>query len=738
MLQRTQSLNGWWDYRIGEGKWSRRQIPYSDRPVGFAVCKLNFAPDHAMEAGERAFLRFDGITYRGTVSFNGQTLGVMGPYSEYRYEITELLQENNELTVKIEDTPVTFGPAEGWENYSGIIRDVAIDYTPASYITDIFWQTDLSEDLQGAMVQVDVTADLREEGLRASITLTDRHGETVNGTSWPMEKETLTCRFPVVHPELWSPDNPYLYTLTTALYRGDECLYTDTRRVGFKKFEAVDKRFHLNGKPLFILGVCRHDLWGDSGHILTEAQMEEDMRMIKSTGANYVRLVHYPHHKRILDLADEIGLLVSEEPGLWWSNVSDPEIFEGSLEVLRRTVIRGRSHVSIAWWLSFNECIFTPEYLLAAAETCRALDMTHMVSGANCMDIPMTRKYFAECGFDFYTMHPYAPTPDRMLESIRELAGSREDTVEKPLMLTEWGGYHVYENPALMETFIREMIKCWQNPDDAPVLAGASIWYWAEMFEFTRAAPACYDGVLCEGMVDRFRKPKMGYYVFQKVYAELDKVPEPDHSMEIITPSLPDVEYTPIDLTGYGSDAAWDAMEEKAKADIDRFHFKKKRSQKYGPILLEEVRAIGSLPVELLTKPVAVNEGYAPCIAVGKACTELLLIGGTSMPKGWPIGGTYGETAGKLTIRYTDGDEEAHILRNGYEITTATALYGPSRINPTAANAQRVLYCIHDMDREQYVVNLLRIQPERKDTVESVTLTAENGYDLLLYGLNIG
>jgi len=133
-----------------------------------------------------------------------------------------------------------------------------------------------------------------------------------------------------------------------------------------------------------------------------------------------------------------------------------------------------------------------------------------------------------------------------------------------------------------------------------------------------------------------------------------------------------------------------------------------------------------------------VNEAYAPCIEIGKACTELLLIGVTSMPKGWPIGGTYGETAGTLTIRYADGTEEPHILRNGYEVTTATALYGPSRINPTAANAQRVLYCIHDMDREQYVVNLLRILPEKADEIASVTLTAENGYDLLLYGMNIG
>lgn len=61
---------------------------------------------------------------------------------------------------------------------------------------------------------------------------------------------------------------------------------------------------------------------GDSGHVVSCEQFGEDMKMIKSTGSNFVRLVHYPHCKATLDIADKLGLMVSEEPGLRWSDTS--------------------------------------------------------------------------------------------------------------------------------------------------------------------------------------------------------------------------------------------------------------------------------------------------------------------------------------------------------------------------------------------------------------------------------
>lgn len=153
--------------------------------------------------------------------------------------------------------------------------------------------------------------------------------------------EDFLLEWTVENPCLWSPDSPHLYTLEIQLLHGGQTLDVLRERVGFKELRKEGNRFLLNGEPYFLIGVCRHDTWGhDGGHTLTEEQMRRDMQMIKNTGANYVRLVHYPHNRRIVELADELGLLVSEEPGLWDSDLTDPAVTAAALEVLERTVRR--------------------------------------------------------------------------------------------------------------------------------------------------------------------------------------------------------------------------------------------------------------------------------------------------------------------------------------------------------------------------------------------------------------
>ena len=209
----------------------------------------------------------------------------------------------------------------------------------------------------------------------------------------------------------------------------------------------------------------------------------------------------------ILDIADEIGLMVSEEPGLWWSDTSDPEVCNGSLEVLRRTILRDRNHPSIMFWLSFNECKFTKEYLIESAKVCRANDHTRLVSGANCMTNEETLEYYNLCEFDFYTMHPYSQTIDRAKESARILN-------DKPLLFTEWGGHFVYDNPKLLAEFIAEMYKLYLNNSSDGALAGACFWEWSELNDYNRGMPACIDGMLYEGLVDANRNPNLIYQTF--------------------------------------------------------------------------------------------------------------------------------------------------------------------------------------------------------------------------------
>ncbi|MBQ8408904.1 MAG: hypothetical protein IJY39_08580 [Clostridia bacterium] len=754
MIRSKQLLNGWWDYRIADGKFTKKLIPYSDPPVGFAECKLDFDAlkfdANEDTAGKRAFLVFDGITYSAEVTLNGTLLGKMLPYCEYRYEITDLLKsENNRLSVIIRDTEIVFGAGEGWENYSGITRDVYIEYFSESFIENVFFHSEVSAKLTAAECVAEVKVNNPSDDLTLQLTLCDKGRKIAHFATLPVTGEMTKFAFTLSNPILWSPDCPTLYTLEVELIRGGEIadnhyhlkggndIDSYCHKVGFKRLETRGKRFYLNGSPFFLLGVCRHEIWGEKGHMLTDDEIRQDLTMIKNLGCNYCRLVHYPHRKKTLEIADEIGLFVSEEPGLWWSDMKDQQIVDASLEVLRRTVIRDRNHVSVAFWLAFNECIFTPEFIKESGRVCREYDPYRMVSGANCMSIEMTKQYFKECGFDFYTMHPYHTDPWRMTQSAKELT-------DMPLVFTEWGGHPVFNSPFHMKQFITEVVRLWQNDEDKEVVTGASFWCFSEMYEINRAAPACYDGLQCEGLVDRFRKPTLGYQVFRDEFAKLHVKQTVPYFLTVEKFLADKGNYTTIDLSAAvetdEQKSDFDAMMKTAAEPIPRFYFECRnvRHMAKGPVLPEDIRALGELPVLLTKKPVIIKENSNFDVEINASTDKIHLIGMTSMPKGYPIDGGFGEEMGEIVVSYADGSSDTVKLRNGYEITTACAWYGPSRINPVASEAPRAIKFINDMDREHFVANLYSLAVDNSKKIQKITLHVfGEGYNLLIYGVTV-
>ena len=737
MKRTKQILNGWWDYRIADGRYTKKQIPYSDPPVGFAECRTTF--DRSLDGiGKRAFLVLEGITYSAEVSFNGVTLGKMLPYCEYRYEVTELIKsENNVLSVIIRDTEIVFGAGEGWENYSGITRDVYIEYTNESRIENVFFHSEVNEKLTAAECVAEIKIDNPKDGLTLELTLCDKGRRIAHFATLPVTGEMTRFEWTLDNPILWSPDCPTLYDLEIELIRGGSDIDSYCHKVGFKRLETRGRYFYLNGNRFFLLGVCRHEIWGEKGHMLTDDEIRQDLTMIKNLGCNYCRLVHYPHRKKTLEIADEIGLFVSEEPGLWWSDMKDQTIVDASLEVLRRTVTRDRNHVSVAFWLAFNECIFTPEFIKESGRVCREVDPYRMVSGANCMSIEMTKQYFKECGFDFYTMHPYHTDPWQMTNCARQLT-------DMPLVFTEWGGHPVFNSPFHLKQFITEVVHLWQNDDGGETITGASFWCFAEMYEINRAKPACYDGLQCEGLVDRFRNPNVGYHTFRTEFAKLHTKQTIPYFLTVEKFLADKENYTTIDLSEMAEaeeqNEIFAEMMKKSAEPIPRFHFECRnvRHMAKGPVLPEKIRALGTLPVDLSNKPVVIVPEKDFELKIDAVTDKIHLIGMTGMPKGYPIDGVFGEKMGEIIVSYEDGTEAVTSLRNGYEITTACAWYGPSRINPVASEAPRAIKFINDMDREHFVANLYSLPTDSEKKIEKITLrVTEEGYNLLIYGITV-
>lgn len=709
---KTQSLNGIWCYRKGKGEWSTRKVPCSSLAVGHSEYRKTFVTEYS---SPKVFLKLDGITYRAEVFLNGHHLGTMLPYSEYTYDISNIISKNeNELLVELEDISPAFGPSVGWENFSGIIRPVTLIYTEESYIKDCFFHTKLTNNFKSAeyTLETDVNA---PAGCMLEVAL-KYCNKTVDTFCIPADQATVTRKLTDV--KLWSTDAPSLYTLEVGLSRDGSIIDDYSANVGFKEFKCDERRFYLNGKPLFLLGVCKHEMIGDSGHTPSVQAIEDDLLRIKNSGFNFVRLVHYPHCKQTLEIADRIGLLVCEEPGLWWSDTSNEEISAGSLEVLKRTVFRDRNHPSIAFWLCFNECRFTEEFLVRSAEVCHKLDPTRMVSGANCMSIEDTLKYYNICNFDFYTMHPYSDTFERSRESIEALVG-------KPLIFTEWGGFYLYDNPHLLTDFINEMYSYYINGSEKGALAGAFFWYWSEVHDFNRARPACLDGIMREALIDYNGKPTSMYEPFCKAWKEaISQKNEQEYYYRALLPS-PKKPFVCRNESGIDELLQTLRTREPSVKEIQR-----ERVFKYGPVLLND--EISDAP----SNPYVLTED-SPLVFEGNALTDTVtLIGAVSTGTGYPISGEYGEIAAELTITLNDGTSILFPLRNGIEITTAFTTLASSRIEPFALNAVPFAYFGHERNHENYIINQLKISLSKAKTIVKAEIkTIHKDYELLFWGV---
>lgn len=706
------SLNGEWQYRIGKGEFTQINVPFSRLAVGHFECLKSF---DLPQKSPKTFLKFYGITYFAEVYLNGELLGSMLPYCEYKFDITECVKEkDNTLLLSMEDTSPAFGPTAGWENYGGIIRDVELAFCEDTYIEDVFFSSTLKNGYKDAEFVVDTKSNNGKGTFKIELFY---KGEFVTAYTQSAEEKGLSKT--VENIKLWSPENPKLYDLKVSFILDEKTLDFYTCKVGFREFICSKHHFLLNGKPYFLKGVCKHEMFGDSGHCPTEDQMRFDMQMIKNSGCNFVRLVHYPHNKKVLELADEIGLMVSEEPGLWWSDTANPEVKNGSIEVLRRTVLRDRNHPSIVFWLCFNECRFTEEYLVESAKICREYDPTRLVSGANCMSDEDTLKYYNICGFDFYTMHPYSQTVERAKEAARNLN-------DKPLLFTEWGGHFVYDNPKLLCEFMSDMYALFENPSDAGALAGAIFWEWSELNDYNRGGAACVDGELREGLVDKFRNPNLIYPYFCK---ELKKMVQREETVDFWydAENLPEI----CNLLTENGDckklkAITDAITENDRSND--MLLRRRRLEK-GPVL-KGVKGF-------LDVPFVLEDGENLQLNCYIKTAEICLWGLVSLSKGYPLSGDYGQEIAELTVNYEDGEKSNFVLKNGVDVTTVFETNLSSKINPVAEKSKRLLSFGYNKNFERYVLNYQRFKTNTNKKIENITLVSKNnGYDLLIYGIS--
>ncbi len=334
--------------------------------------------------GREVFLTFDGVNSFFTVWLNGTRLGFSkDSRTPATFRVTPHLRPGpNLLAVEVfRWCDGSYLEDQDFWRLSGIIRDVRLWSTPPVHLRDFRVGTSLAETGGGATLRV--SGELRNftgaPGAAAlEITLLDAAGGTVAHAALPAVaiaaggSSPFDLAQPVAAPELWSAETPRLYTLLIAVTDGaGRVTEVVPWRVGFRDVAIRDGRLLVNGRPVLIRGVNRHEFDPDLGQVMTRARMIEDIVLMKRNNLNAVRTCHYPDVPEWYALCDEYGLYVLDEANIE-SHGQMVAVIEGAARPLAdepdwqaahldrtiRMFERDKNHACVIGWSLGNECAF--------------------------------------------------------------------------------------------------------------------------------------------------------------------------------------------------------------------------------------------------------------------------------------------------------------------------------------------------------------------------------------------
>lgn len=331
--------------------------------------------------GEKVYIDFDGAYMNTTVYINGHELGTRPyGYASFSYDITPWLKEgDNVIAVKVDNSDQ---PNSRWYSGCGIYRHVWLRKLDAIHVAQ--WGTyvttsDITPD--SATVNIATTVD-NTSAADAEVTLTTRvidpQGKvaatvTASDNIAAGKSATVNQTARVADPQLWSLDNPALYSVVTDVAVGGMTVDTYQTTTGIRTIEfTADKGFFLNGEQVKINGVCMHHDLGALGAAVNTRAIRRQLEILQEMGVNAYRASHNPPAPEVLALCDSMGILVMDEAFDMWRKRKTERDYarffdEWHERDLTDLVTRDRNHPSIIMWSIGNEVL--EQWSDAAADT---------------------------------------------------------------------------------------------------------------------------------------------------------------------------------------------------------------------------------------------------------------------------------------------------------------------------------------------------------------------------------
>lgn len=555
-FRKKESLNGHWHYAVDQydtcirAKWYEEH--YYDEggnslPVDFSFdewemmtlpcCFNTFSDLYKLYDGsmiftrkflyarqkddERMILKIGAANYLCRVFLNKKYVGMhRGGSTPCYFDLTDLLEHENRILIQVDSTRRNNQvPAldTDWFNYGGIYRDIELIRVPKVHVKEfkIALEPDsnfkkirafvrMSEEITGTAILT-----IRELGIEKEIPVRGGKGELLFDAE----------------PEVWSPENPKLYDVGLSC-EGDEV----RDRVGFREIRVKGMDIVLNGKPVFLHGISCHEDSVPNGKALTDEERIENIRIARELGCNFMRVAHYPHHERMAQLADELGILLWEEVPVYWNIHFDSEdTYQDAENQLKELIHRDYNRASVIIWSVGNENEDTDsrlQFMGNLAKCAHELDHTRAVSAACLVNFKKNAiEDRLEQYLDIIGLNEYCGWYTADLKMLPALFANSKP--QKPVIVTEFGadayaGLHgtiTDKGTEECQAYVYE--KQIETIRNIPYIKGMTPWILYD-FRCPRRTSVNQKYYNTKGLLSadkKYRKP--AFYVLQQFYKEL-------------------------------------------------------------------------------------------------------------------------------------------------------------------------------------------------------------------------
>ena len=490
--------DGDWDEIEVPGNWTRQgydrphytnvQMPFPGEPPAVpqqnptGIFRRSFElPRHW--SGRRVVAHFGGAESVLYAWLNGRSLGLSKDSRlPAEFDLTPHLREGKNLLVAmvVRWSDATYLEDQDHWFMAGLHREVYLRSSPRIHMADLRAHADLAEDEGGGSLalRVEIGGDPGlPAGYRVRAQLYGPKGARVfpkpleatvaqAGNPYLFRGSWAEFLAPIRKVEAWSAETPRLYELIVSLIDAeDRSIETVSTRIGFRRVEVREGKFLVNGSPIMIRGVNRHDHHEVRGKAVTREDMLADVLLMKQFNFNAVRTAHYPNDSYFYELCDEYGLYVVDEANLEChahlaSLCQDVRYAQAFLDRGMRMVLRDKNHASIIMWSLGNESGYGPSHA-AMAGWMRSYDPTRPIH------------YEGELQWDLQREKRQSDVVCPMYTSVDELvAWSESNRGDRPLILCEYA--HAMGNSC------GGLAESWQAFHEHEGLQGGFIWDWID------------------------------------------------------------------------------------------------------------------------------------------------------------------------------------------------------------------------------------------------------------------